>query len=95
MQWVHYLLSTLTETPESRHYVKPHFVDEEGEDLRDDIFFPRSPRQLKLNWSSNPGLFDSKGMTSIKHNEAYGMNKHKTGAHLHTHTQSSPLLGLV
>lgn len=93
MQWVHYLLCTLTETPENRRYVKPHFIDEEGEAVRDDIFFPRSPRQSKLNWSSTPGLFASKGMTNVTHNGAHGVNKHKAGTHLHTLTQSPP--GLV
>ena len=89
MQWVHYLLCTLTETPENRHYVKPHFIDEEGEASRDDIFFPRSPRQSELNWSSTPGLFASKGMTSVKHNGLTGWTSTKL-EHICTPSPSPP-----
>lgn len=34
---------TLTESPESRYYFKPHFTDEEFEALADDIIYARSP----------------------------------------------------
>lgn len=64
MQHVHYLLSTLTETPESRPYFKPHFTDEEVGALRDGTIYPRSPSESKLTWSSNPVLSDSKVKTS-------------------------------
>ena len=94
MQWVHYLLCTLTETPENRHYVKPHFIDEEGEALRDDIFFPRSPRQSELNWSSTPGLFASKGMTAENTMDSRGDQAQNWNTFAHPHPVP-PGLGVV